>query len=505
MKLRAFKIPPTVLLTTVLLLAIGELVCGTSVQFVLMMVVTLLSIGLTYNMLGGLGSLSGLVFASLALRWVVISQFAKVLLLQAADSHMEVPVLTATVYAVFFISLATGVFLFGRVRLKLPRPIEPTTASDSTILYLIALPAGLAGVILFNISNVVYSNGVDTNTQFNSYHSLGVALELMLSFALVIAVDARIRKTGGRHSFGIAAFLPFAVMVLSGFINTVRSGFANPILFYLITCYFRGYRFRLRHFVGACCSVLLFIAFLSPLELYSRGVVAGLGMEERIYQSFYVLRTADWSQIRAATETSGLSSQDEDYYGLDWTVVLSRVSRIRMDSNLVAAGARSHYGFSAIKTDLLVQVPHFLYRNKPEYGSADFLGRFSGVSADVAGNTEPAFTMVADSFAAFGWLGVVVTALVVVPLTFTVYESMFDMTKPWGTVALLSCAVGMGEGGLGVLLATALIRIPVELLLASYLLRLVTRFIPVRADTVRESRGALLQSRLRETAETSGS
>lgn len=483
MKVRAFKIPLSALLITVLLVAIGELACGTSVYFVVMMVVTLLSIGITFNMLGGLSTLSGLVFAGMALRWVVISQFAKVILLQAADSRMEVPTLTSSVYALFFICVAIGVFLFGRVRANLFSVPEPATKAHSTILYLVALPVGLLGTILFNLSNVVYSSGVDTNTQFNSYHSLGVALQVMLLFSLVIAVDARIRKTEGRHSFGIAASLPFALIVLNGFVNTVRSGFVEPVLLYLVTCYFRGYRFRLRHILGVCCSVLLFIIFISPLEIYSRGLIAGLGMEERIYQTFYLLRTADWPQIRAASEASTLADQDEDYYGLPGTFILSRVSRIRMDSNLIAACAHYHYGFTAVKTDLLAQVPHVLYRDKPVYGSADFLGRVSGVSADVVGNTEPAFTMVSDSFGAFGWLGLTAVGLFLVPLTFALYESMFDMKKPWGTVALLSCAFGMSEGGLGTLIAVVVIRIPVELLVASYLMRFVTRLIPVRVDS----------------------
>ncbi len=176
-----------------------------------------------------------------------------------------------------------------------------------------------------------------------------------------------------------------------------------------------------------------------------------------------------------------------------------------MDSNLIAACEHFHYGFSAIRADFLVQVPRFIDPNKPNYGSGDFLGRVAGVSADVVGNTEPAFTMVSDSFGAFGWMGVCLTALVLVPLVFRIYESMFNMGQPWGTVALLLCITGTGEGGLGQVLAVALIRIPVYLVVISYVVGMLTRLVPASGDRALEPLRVPQRSGLKITTDGSTS
>ena len=482
--LPAYRIPLLTMLATVMGLAAGELVLGTHAFFAAMMAVTLTCIGLTYNVLGGLSTLSGITFAVCTLRWVVISQFAKVILGQPADSNLVDPSLTATVYAVFFGCLLPGSFFYARMRLKLPKPAEPETTAQSGLFYAIALAGGLTGEVLFNLYTVTYGKGEQNETQLNGYHSAGVALQALLLLALVIAVDSRLRKTGGRHSFGTAAFVPWMAGMLGGFINTERAEMLAPTLLYFATCYFRGYRFRLRHYVACVSGILLFIVFISPLELFSRDAVRDLEFRDRVYAAFHLLATVDWAEVRAASERESAAggASYEDYYGVSGVDVLNRVSRIRMDSNLIAACANYHYGFTTINNDLLSAVPHFLLKQKPQRSSADFVGRVSGVSGDIVGNTEPAFTMVSDSFGAFGWLGVIVTSLIILPVVFMVYESMFDMSRPWGTVALVTCAQGFPESGLSGLIAYFLLRLPIYLLLASYAVHLAAKWVPMQGD-----------------------
>ncbi|MFZ0632773.1 MAG: hypothetical protein WAM56_15905, partial [Acidobacteriaceae bacterium] len=141
---------------TVLALAVGELACGTGLYFVTMMMIAMLSIGVTYNLLGGLSSFSGLMFAGFALRTIVISQFAKVALWEAADKNLEAPALTITVYAVFYLSVVSGVWIFGKQRVRLPKPAEPETESSATLLYATSLILGVAGTFIFELTHRGY-------------------------------------------------------------------------------------------------------------------------------------------------------------------------------------------------------------------------------------------------------------------------------------------------------------------------------------------------------------
>src|ERR1035441_1343774 len=114
--LKPYKIPLVLLFITIALLALGELANGTSLYFVAMMAGTMLCIGTTYNILGGLGTIGGIAFSVLALLTFVISQFAKVILFESAIQNLEAPQLTITVYLLFYFSVMVGSFVFGRIR-----------------------------------------------------------------------------------------------------------------------------------------------------------------------------------------------------------------------------------------------------------------------------------------------------------------------------------------------------------------------------------------------------
>lgn len=482
--LRAFKIPPLVLFASVISIALAQLAEGTDLYFMAMMALTLLCIGAVYNMLEGLSTLSGMAFAAMGLRWVVISQIAKIAVLQPADKYLDNPGLTVSVYAVFFVSLVVGVYFYRNTHVRLPAVWEPRSSTHTIILYAVALPVGIVGEIIFNIYNNAYSNAEST-TQYNSSRSIGLALAAFVLFSLVLAVDRRIRKTNGRHSFGLTAFVPWAFATFAGFINTQRELILEPTVLYFLACYFRRYRFRTRHFLALGCILAAFNFFISPLELYTRAAIRGERLQDRIYTSVHTLMTARWDQLQAAAEAAPLLNTDEgsDYYNLPGTKVLGRLSEIRMDSNLIAACATQHYGFTAIRIDLLEDIPRFLDKKKPDYGSADYLGRVAGVTGDLEVHSEPSFTMVSDSFGAFSWMGVVLVPLIVLPLTFRLYESMFDISRPWGTVALVSSVMLMPEGGVGRLVAIMLIRLPLYLIIASWTTGLITSLIPTRGDS----------------------
>jgi hypothetical protein len=105
----------------------------------------------------------------------------------------------------------------------------------------------------------------------------------------------------------------------------------------------------------------------------------------------------------------------------------------------------------------------------------------TGLNPDDAENTYGSISAISDSYGAFGWWGVVLVALFAVPAVVIIYESMFDISRPWGTVALgLLCTVGWGMS-MGAMAGLA-IRTPVELLFLSYLIGGIVRMIPSKGD-----------------------
>lgn len=477
--LRAYKISPIVLCTVVMALVIGELACGTGLYFVLMMAIAMVSIGISYNLLGGLRTFSGLLFIGFAARTIVISQFAKIFFLEAADKNLENPVLTITVYAVFYFSAMVGIFLYCGFRLRLPRPLEPATEADASTLYWVSVILGSLSVVVLQIYVVPFAASVST---YGATTSIAQALGPLLYLALVVAVDRRIRQTDGRHSFGLAAFFPWALVTVSAFINSGRTPMLATSVIYFVTCFFRGYRFRRIHYAAALTMVVLLFAVISPLALYVRGLIAGRNLSDRIYLSFHAIPGLLSGAVTAPVieQEQGLREQ---YFSKPGTYLISRFSLIRADSALIDTSSNgNHYGFGPTRLALAYALPFFLAQNKElSENSQDYIGHYVGFSPEGSTNSSPQFSAVGDSYGAFGWLGVVLFPFLVFPAIFVVYESMFDISRPWGT-AYFGAAVFLFTEMMVDRTFSLLIRNPLYFVLISYGVGTIVRMIPKRAD-----------------------
>jgi hypothetical protein len=474
--LKQYKLPITVIVGTVFFLAIAQIATGTSVPFAMEVAATLICIGLTFNILGGISSVGGIAFSGFALTTIVISQFAKVLFFEPAQKNLEAPDLTIQVYFVFYLSVLVGTFVYGRLRIKLPKPLEPTTEAQADLLYIISLVIGLIAMTVYEYYDALEGE------QTSQAHSIGLAFSSLLLLAIVMGVQSRIKKTDGRHSLGIKVILPWASVVFFGFIETSRSRIILPAVVYALTCFVSGYRFKRRHYAVALVSIVVFQLFLSPLEIYSRERVRQEDFRGRIYEAFFLaLNIPDWTVVRQVSQGGkGAESSREEYYDRPGTFVLSRLSAIRADSNMISACAHGyHYGFEPLKIELLHNLPRFLYKDKPEFDSAAFTGRVTGINPDEVQDTEAMITAVSDSFGAFGWIGVVAVGLIAFPVSFIIYESMFDIRRPWGIVAIGGFCTTFSQVSLGGLLQSS-VRTPIAILLLSYLIGIILRMIPVQ-------------------------
>jgi len=477
--LSPFKIPASVLCGTVALLAVGEIATGTQPFFVACMAATLLSIGVTYNILGGLSTISGIAFAGFASCTIVISQFAKVILMEAADKTLESPELTIEVYFVFYLCAMIGCFVYGRLRVRVPKPLEPKTVAQVNLQYGISVSVGVAASLVYEI----YEASLNPAERASQAHSIGLAFSTLLLFSIVLAVQSRIGSTQGKHSFGIKVFVPWFATVFFGFIETSRGHMLLPTLVYAFTCFASGYRFRRKHYLAAILGAAVFVLVISPFEIYSRGPMRQLEFRDRLYEGVHLALTLpDWSTVKESSSSGVESGSREEYYERPGTFVLSRLSAIRADSNMINASAGGfRYGFTALKIDLLRSLPRFLYKNKPDTDGAAYTGRVTGINSDQVENGEFLITVISDSFGAFGWLGVIVTSLLGFPTAFILYESMFDIRKPWGIVAAGGFFYQFTQISMSGLIALTL-RAPLAILAVSYLVGMIVRMIPIQGD-----------------------
>ncbi|HVT96421.1 MAG TPA: hypothetical protein VHE33_02875, partial [Acidobacteriaceae bacterium] len=91
-------------------------------------------------------------------------------------------------------------------------------------------------------------------------------------------------------------------------------------------------------------------------------------------------------------------------------------------------------------------------------------------------------------YGGFDWPGVAVLGFFVLPLVLVVYESMFDLRRPWGTAAAVYVLIGLTEGTLGHLLFEVAIKTPLYLLALSWVTNQIVLAIPSTGDRVVTSR-----------------
>jgi hypothetical protein len=272
-------------------------------------------------------------------------------------------------------------------------------------------------------------------------------------------------------------------MMLFGLIRTSRGQILLPSIVYLLTCFTSGYRFKRKHYIVTAAGLILFLEFISPLEIYARYSMSGSDFSSRTASVIDSIRTRpSWETLREFSQGGAQTGSREEYFDRPGTFVLSRLSAIRADSNMISATSTGfHYGFTALKIDALHNVPHFLYKNKPEEDAAWYLGRVTGINTDNVENTEAMITAISDSYGAFSWLGVVVVGGLAFPGCLVLYDSLFDLKKPWGVVALGSFAYPFAEVNMGGLLPI-LTRNPLSVIALSYVVGGLVSMIPAKGD-----------------------
>ena len=393
---------------SIMLLLTLQLCCGTEPAFAALVALFCL---LTYGAVvavGGLMSLIGATVFCLAAQNVLVSQVAKVLFWQPADSHLLQPLTTMGVYDAGMFGIYLAVVLFKRTRLARRPPLFAPETDPTRLMWIAYISTAL---FLFQ---ALFTRATAVNAETGAQTTGGLfgllqAIVFLFPLAVASGTAYTISSSQGRRSIGPVNLVPLVVVVVLGIIGANREALPDAVGIYFLTCYAFRFRFRPIHLgvilVGAYVAQFIFF----PYALYARSIVRTPDVQKNIQIAVGALIDVISDPVKyqqLAYESKKKTPWKFYYYGKPYPT-LDRFSQINVaDAVIDVATRQCDSEMDTITPGFLTVPPRFLLPDKP-IGSPNTViaHRVPGMLNKKDHGTGISMGFFCDSFASFSWLG----------------------------------------------------------------------------------------------------
>ncbi len=392
---------------------------GAAVSYALLAFAAFLFLALAFGAQGGWRTLNGICVAMLALKFLLVSQVAKVILGEPGDHNLDQALITMGVLAVGSAALLAAALVARGFAFHRPVMVAEWDAEKLRSAALLALGIGTMSYLVLKVAGGVRIGGV-----------FGVLKQFLFLQGLAVALGTAwtIVHYRGRRLFSWLNAVPFLIQFAAGFIDAGRMKMIEPVVLVLLTAVAYGFRFRWTHFAAGLAAVLFTGLFLIPFGHVARNQTRHESFAANLvetgaflYENFAT--RAGWEKFYAEYDDSlddlGNSYFDEPHGLLD------RLSLIKPMDLLVDATLRGgESGWETVTHGLAMLPPRMLYPQKPPIGTGSMLGQKAGVLTDEDEGTQITFGFIADAFSSFGWAGAAIIPFVIGLGFFLVYGKL---------------------------------------------------------------------------------
>jgi len=388
----------------------------------------------------GVTTALGILNLAFTVRILLGAFLAKNLLMQEAVTA-RLPAAETTAEAMFLGFLAVFLATFLACRYIKPFAIfqRSTTPSQLLPLFYVLLIGGVVSSIALRA--VSGDGAVATGGAWGLIKSFTTVRNLSLPILMLYLW----RTNSRRWLTHPGVLLLMVVLVVLGLLSFSKQQVVEPLIFPAALAIARyGWRHPMV-WIFVPFFLLVFEFFIYPVVQYSKGNVANYkDAQQAAAASLGVVRDyiSDPSfrqYLREGSKSEGTEIEGSDYLSRDYGS-LERIALLGEASRLIAASDRFQTtGWETIENSVLLAVPHFLYPNKPQTGSGNFLARYAGDLPPSDVSTQVSYGFIANSYNAFGLTWVFplcfITALVVlVPVTMITSGPIY--LNPWSMYAV---------------------------------------------------------------------
>ena len=405
------------------LLLVAQCLCGTDLLLAELLFLFICLAGFAVNLFGGLGTLPGFCVAVLALKTVVISQIAKLVLGEPAQLRLERPVETAGVLVVGMAGICVAALL-SRAR-HIRRPMLVPDNRPEFLRCAAALTFLLGSISV--VGSTILGFGGEGSIRVGGLPGLLRQVAFSLGLSVVFSTAHVIVSSGGRRCLAWSNALPVLTLFAYGVLNANKEALFDPFLFFILTVVAFDFSFRAIHGLALVVIAVLSMCVFYPFAQMARSVTRGYDLADTIKETGSFIGKYSAGREGFGEFMDDYEDEEERPVGVSYFAgsagILERLSLIKPVDLLVSATLNDGpSGWETVLHGFKMLTPRAINPRKPANGSGNFLGHKAGYLSEEDDSTQISFGFIADAFSAFGWWGAGLIPLALTLMFSTVYQ-----------------------------------------------------------------------------------
>lgn len=409
----------------------------TGVAFSLLFFTFTVVSAITFNVAGGLERPSGAYVFFFSLFTVIGAVTLKALVGEPADTNLEDPLLTMSVYTVGSVLLLGAVIISRRITGNV-RGLGTILGWRQVNLTFSAIGCMLVGLLIFIMD--MLPTGIPGQL-ISAINQLNVFLPLGLILATVDAVQ----RSGGRRSLNAISIPGFLLAFFIGLSTFSKQGMFTPFVAWAIGAIHARLKLRTIHVVAVLFSVALMWIVLTPISQVGRSLTQDAGFFQRLEIAAQLGATLNDTRAQE-DEAYQVSVSLEGHHGyFSRNLGLGdRLAMFQFDDGLITWTSRHEpVGYAPIAFYIENWIPRIFLPGKGEgeiqYNGNWYAHRMGGFLGSEDFTTGISFGVLGESYAIGGWEAV----LVLTPLLWIFLFVLTDMVAgslrsgPWALLPML--------------------------------------------------------------------
>jgi hypothetical protein len=411
---------------------------GTNSTFSLCAFFYIIVASLAFNIVGGFTRPSGAFIFFNSVLSVILGLCVKAYLNEPADSNLQSPILTISVYLAGMCMMCVAALLSRKISTK--RAILGKMLTDAKM-QTATVGSMFTGFFLFAAGFFIQGGN-------GSVLSALAQLNKFLPMALILGVLNTARRSGGTRSINLPVLISASFMFGVGVLNFSKESMFAPFAAWLIAAASQRLSLSRQQIFALCVGIFILFHYLVPYSQYGRTFKEEGGVLNVQTSLNLITHLGYVREQYLETSTDAYEERVVGWFNAPQGL-FDRLEMVAMDDALVNHTKQfGTIGFAPVIESFENLVPHFLWPGKPPLLSGNLFAHEVGVLGEEDESTGVSFSSPIVAYHLIGWPGIFFLAPFLWFLLFTVFDSLCgDVRKaPWGLLAMVLFAHAAPEG-----------------------------------------------------------